>query len=166
MEVELLNTHTNQPAPGMILLANKQDMPPKRAGWKFSWKKLYGIEGASYYKLCLSAQLNEIQGLMMLSLMNQELLHLNNLEVAPHNYGRQGEYDYVAGALLAYGCFLSFELCKGNYNGFLSFDSKTKLIPLYQNKYGAVHIMGQKMYLDPEGGRRLMKQYLNRSFNE
>jgi len=49
---------------------------------------------------------------------------------------------------------------KGNYLGFLSFDSKTELIELYQNKYGATFAMGNKMFFDPEAGKKLMKKYL------
>ena len=49
---------------------------------------------------------------------------------------------------------------KGHFIGFLVFDSKTKLISLYENKYGATRIGGQRMYIDPKAGRKLIKQYL------
>ena len=164
MKVALFDTHSCKPTVGIILAAGRRDMPTRKAGWKFSWKQLYGVEGAEYYKLCLNEKLSDIQGLMMLSLMNQEMLYLNNIEVAPHNYGGEGKFDNVAGALLAYGSLLSFEKGVGAYLGFLSFDSKTELIPMYMQKYGATHAGGQKMYLDPKSGRELIKKYLNRSF--
>ena len=69
-------------------------------------------------------------------------------------------YENVAGCLLAYACRKSFEIGRGNYNGYLSFDSKTNLIELYQNKYGANLAMGNKMYFSPETGKNLMKKYL------
>ena len=48
--------------------------------------------------------------------------------------------------------------------GFLSFESKTKLMKLYQEKYGAIAAMGQKMFFDPEGGKKLMRMYLKMDF--
>jgi hypothetical protein len=63
--------------------------------------------------------------------------------------------------LIALGCLKSFELGKTAYTGYLSFDSKTKLIELYQNKYGAILAAGQKMYLSPETGKTLIKEHLN-----
>ena len=68
--------------------------------------------------------------------------------------------SYIAGCLLAYACKLSFEHGKKGYNGFVSFDSKTKLIPVYEDKYGASHIGGLKMYFSPEAGTNLINKYL------
>ncbi len=99
----------------------------------------------------------------MLTLLNEEMLYMNNIEVAPHNYGEHGRYDRVAGCLIAFGCYKSFEQGAGHYIGYLAFESKTKLIALYQKKYGATQAMGQKMFIDPDAGRKLMKTYLNQS---
>jgi hypothetical protein len=66
--------------------------------------------------------------------------------------------------LLAFACYKSFELGRGHYVGFLSFESKTKLMKLYQEKYGAIAAMGQKMFFDPEGGKKLMRMYLKMDF--
>ncbi|MFN7120111.1 MAG: hypothetical protein ACK4TA_25195 [Saprospiraceae bacterium] len=81
--------------------------------------------------------------------------------MAPHNYGAKGQYDYAAGCLLAYACLKSFELGRNHYTGFLSFDSKTALITLYQEKYGATHALGHKMFFTPEAGKKLIQQYLS-----
>jgi hypothetical protein len=62
--------------------------------------------------------------------------------------------------LIAFACKKSFELGKGHYLGFLSFDSKTELISLYQDKYGATWAMGQKMFIGPANGKKLMEKYL------
>lgn len=98
----------------------------------------------------------------MLTLMNNEMLYMNNIEVAPHNLGSTGAYDNVAGCLIAFGCLKSFELGSNHYTGYLTFESKTALIPLYQKKYGATLAMGQKMYIAPQAGLTLIKKFLNR----
>lgn len=166
MDITVIETATRKSIPGKILPASLSDMPIKQKSWKFSWKQLHKIEGSRIAKLCLEEDSREIQGLIMLTLMNQEMLYMNNIEVAPHNYGKNGKYENVAGNLIAYGCLQSFELGKGNYEGFLAFESKTELIPFYQTRYGARHATGQRMFFEPKAGRKLMKKYLKVSFNK
>ncbi|MBK8042604.1 MAG: hypothetical protein IPK21_08020 [Haliscomenobacter sp.] len=129
----------------------------KKNGWQFNWKDLGKTEGAEFYKLSKINTPGEIEGMLMLTLLYEEMLFMNNIEVAPHNYGSKGKYEHVAGCLLAYGCYKSFELGKNAYVGYLSFTSKTELIELYEKKYGATHAMGQKMFFGPQSGRQLME---------
>ena len=136
-------------------------MPLKKDGWRFSWKKLFKVEGAQFYKITRVDSPEIVEGVLMFTLINDEMLYMNNVEVAPHNYGHGGRYENVAGCLISFACMKSFELGKGNYLGFLSFDSKTELINFYQEKYGATWATGQKMFIDPIAGRRLMRKYLN-----
>jgi len=51
-------------------------------------------------------------------------------------------------------------ITKYKHKGYLTFESKTKLIPLYQQKYGAILAMGQRMFIDPEMGLKLIDKYL------
>ncbi|MEO0582047.1 MAG: hypothetical protein AAF135_07495 [Bacteroidota bacterium] len=68
---------------------------------------------------------------------------MNNIEVAPHNYGSNGRYENVAGALIAFACLQSIEKGKEPYEGYLTFESKTALIEFYINKYGATLAVGK-----------------------
>ena len=57
---------------------------------------------------------------VMLFLVNSVLRKVakaNNIEVAPHNYGSKGRYENVAGSLIAFACYKSFELGKNYYLG-------------------------------------------------
>ncbi len=128
MKVNLIETKSGEKVEALILPVEKKEMPLKKDGWQFTWKKLAKIEGALFYKIALRQNPSEIEGILMLTLVNEEMLFMNNIEVAPHNYGRNGQFDNVAGCLIAYGCKKSFELGKGNYLGFLAFESKTELI--------------------------------------
>ena len=94
--------------------------------------------------------------------MNDEMLYMNTIEVAPHNYGSNGKYENVAGCLIAFGCLKSFELGKNHYEGYLTFESKTELIQFYQKKYGASIAAGQRMFINPKAGLNLIEKYLNR----
>ncbi|MCB9284725.1 MAG: hypothetical protein H6563_11670 [Lewinellaceae bacterium] len=161
MKADLLEVRTGNTVEAFISKAAKEDMPSRKDGWQFTWKKLYKTDGALFYRIAKIASPGKPEGLLMLTLINDEMLFMNDIEVAPHNFGSQGRYENAAGCLLAFACYKSFELGKGPYQGYLSFDSKTELIELYMEKYGATFAMGQKMFFDPAAGKKLMKQYLN-----
>lgn len=161
MKVILLERETGIQKSAVVQRILRKELPLKKNGWSFNWRTLFKVEGSEIFKLSLEESPDEIQGIVMLTMFNDEMLFMNNVEVAPHNIGKNKKYDNTAGILLAFACKKSFEKGKGNYNGFLSFDSKTELIELYHEKYGATLAMGHKMYFDPEAGKKLMKEYLN-----
>lgn len=163
MEVFLEEVSTGKKVGAVIEVITKSEMPSKNAEikWQFDWQELAKIEGVFFYKLTLKNSPTEIEGLLMLTLINDEMLFMNNIEIAPHNYGREGRYDLVAGTLIAYACKKSFSMGQGYYLGFLAFESKSDLIDLYQKKYGASLAVGQKMFFSPEAGKRLLKKYLS-----
>lgn len=160
MEIKIMEIKSQKEVDAVIKRAKSKDMPIKKNGWQFTWRTLYKTEGAEFYKLSLTSDSKQIEGMLMLSVMYDEMLYMNNIEIAPHNLGSKGKYDNVAGCLIAYGCFKSFELGKNTYKGYLTFESKTKLIPLYQKKYGAILAMGQRMFIEPEVGLELIDKYL------
>ena len=161
MQVQLINTDNQEFVSAKIERAYLKDMPLKKNCWQFSWKKLYQTEGTEIYKLTLLESPMVVEGLIMLSLMYGEMLYMNNIEIAPHNIGEAGKLDRAAGCLIAFGCHQSFEKGRGHYTGYLTFESKTQLIPLYQTKYGAMLAVGQRMFIEPEVGIKLMNKYLD-----
>lgn len=164
MKVKLLERTTQIEKLAQIQLFQKKELPLKKDGWNFNWRQLSKVEGSQLYKIALEETPNKLEGALMLTLFNDEMLFMNNVEVAPHNLGKQKKYENVAGCLIAHACKESFEKGKGNYTGFLSFDSKTELIELYHFKYGATLAMGNKMFIDPQAGKELMTQYLGIKF--
>ena len=162
MEVYLEEVSTGKKVKGIIEVLTKSELnsSESKMDWQFDWLKLMEIEGVFFYKLTLTSSPSEIEGLLMLTLINDEMLFMNNVEIAPHNYGKTGKYDHVAGALLAYACKKSFSMGQGYYLGFLAFESKSNLVDLYQKKYGASLAAGQKMFFSPQAGKKLMKEYL------
>ena len=160
MKIQITNVALDKEIDATIENATRKDMPIKKNGWQFTWRTLYKTEGAEFYKLKIKND-EEIQGMLMISLMNDEMLYMNNIEIAPHNYGSKGKYENVAGCLIAYGCLKSFELGKNHYKGYLTFESKTKLISLYEQKYNATLAMGQRMFIEPKESLKLIEKYLN-----
>jgi len=160
METKILEAKSKKKIDALIEKAILKDMPIKKDGWQFTWRTLYKTEGAEFYKLTLVDSSSNIEGVIMLSVMYDEMVYMNNIEIAPKNLGSNGKYDNVAGCLIAYGCLKSFELGKNSYKGYLTFESKTKLIPLYQKKYGAILAMGQRMFIEPNVGLGLIEEYL------
>ena len=161
MKVKILEKATEIEKFAQIQLITKKELPLKKDGWNFNWRQLFKIEGSKVYKISLEESPNKIEGALVLTIFNDEMLFMNSIEVAPHNLGKRKKYDNVAGCLQAFACKESFEKGKGDYQGFLSFDSKTELIELYHFKYGATYVKGNKMYFGPAAGKKLMKQYID-----
>lgn len=160
MKVSLIETESGERIEALISEASTRDFPRKKDGWQFTWKKLGKTEGSDFYKLTKIDSPEEVEGMLMLTLMDEEMLYMNNIEVAPHNYGSEGKYENVAGGLIAFACYKSFEQGKNHYLGYLSFTSKTQLIELYEQRYGATFAMGQNMFFDPAAGKNLIQNFL------
>jgi hypothetical protein len=160
MLIKLFEVETGQEVEATISKLRPSEAPLKKDGWNFNWRGLHRTDGSSFFKITLNDSPDQIEGLLMLSVYFGEMVYMNNLELAPRNIGKGKKYDWVAGCLIAYGCRFSLEEGKGNYQGYLTFESKTELIPLYAQKYGAIRTMGQKMFIDIDQGERLMDQYL------
>lgn len=162
MELHIIEAETGTEFLAEITTFGESDLSILKGNWKFDWKGLLEIEEALLFKLTLKNQSSSAEGLLMLTLVNEEALFMNNVEVAPHNYGSKGKYENVAGALISYACEKSFESGKGDYVGFLSFQSKSSLVSLYQEKYGATLAIGRRMYIEPGQAKRLMEKYLGK----
>lgn len=161
MKVKIIEVETGRIVDAIIQKASLKEMPLKKDGWQFTWRSLYKTEGADIYVLKLERSKNAVEGVIMLSMMYDEMLYMNNVEVSPTNIGKKGKYDHVAGCLIAFGSLQSIKLGKNTYKGYLTFESKTSLIELYLEKYRATLAMGQKMFIDPIAGEQLILKYLN-----
>ena len=161
MKVHIEETATGKMVEANILPVTKKDMPLKKDGWQFNWRELAREhEEAMFFKLVKNDTPYEIEGMLMLSIAYGEMVQMNNIEIAPYNIGKKSKYDFVAGCLIAFACYMSFEKGKGHYWGFLSFESKTALMELYHIKYGASYAMGHRMFFDQQTGDDLIKKYL------
>lgn len=163
MTIELFDRLSREVIPAKIYPVFLMDkFPGKSTGWNFSWRLLYenNPEGM-FFAVSLRATPHQIEGMLMLEIKFGEMTYMPNVEIAPHNIGGEGRYRNVAGCLLAFGCGVSFTHGKGSYHGYLSFTSKTELIELYMDQYGAQIAAGRNMYFSPQAGKALMKKYLN-----
>jgi len=163
--IYILDTSSRQLVKAEIIsLTSKADIPLKKDGWNFNWRMLAKQKKTRTYVLKLINKQKTVEGALQLRL-EEEMLIMDVLEVAPHNIGKNKRYDYVAGALIAYACRESFKL-ESNYKGFLTFVAKTKLIEWYKKKYGAELALGQRMFIDWKNGQKLIEKYLNRNKDE
>ncbi len=138
-----------------IVKATKDQIPLKKNGWEFNWK--LALKKGQVYLLKTKFD-SLVQGAIQI-IVDDGMLTMEIIELAPWNIGSKKKYDFVAGILIAFCCKEAFKL-KSRYTGFLTFTSKTSLVEHYKLKFGAIQTIGQRMYIDPEQGRRLMKKYL------
>ena len=140
-----------------ISLLSKNDLKlvTKTKGWLFNWKFEYDKIDREVYKLSIADNPNIIQGLISLTIKTDHIF-MNLLESAPFNLGRNKIYEGVPGNLVAFSCKLSFQ--RGG-EGFVSFESKTKLISHYIITLGAKHFRGNLIVIDTNAARRLVIKY-------
>jgi len=84
-------------------------------------------------------------------------IHLNLIEVSSSNIGKSKKIENIAGCLIAFACQLAF---MRGYAGFVSLQPKTRLISLYQNKYG-FRQYGRLLAVEQSSARLLINNYLD-----
>ena len=163
IDVYILDIAKRELVEAEIISAKIANMPLKKDGWNFNWKKLFDEKNTKTYVLRIKTETATTEGVLQLRI-EEEMLIMDLIEIAPHNLGSTSKkYDFVAGCLIAFACRESFITLDGNYKGYLTFTSKTKLINWYSTKYGAVLANGQNMYIDEDQGSILINEYLYRT---
>lgn len=153
----IVNTISGDSFQTEILPATKEDLKnvTKKAGWKFNWKTEAKLSDRLVYKLTIEGNKNIVQGLISISDYEDHVfMHL--IESAPFNYGKPKLYEGVPGNLVAFACKESWDR---EYEGFVAFISKTKLITHYEKTLGAHFIGGQRMAIGKKAAAALINQY-------
>ena len=127
----------------------------KKNGWNFDWKSEFKDLQKEVYKLTIVNNSSILQGLLSITI-EQDHIYMNLLESSPFNIGKDKLYEGVAGNLVAYACKASFQ--KG-FDGFVTFTAKTNLIKHYEENLGAYHFKNQRMIIETESAKKLVKKY-------
>ena len=127
----------------------------KAEGWKFDWS-IPHQNGYEVYELLLKDD-NEVQGMIALKhVRDQYYTHVDIVEAAPFNVGKEGRYKGVGAHLFAIACKLSWEV--GN-EGYVQFTAKTDLVDHYRQTLNAKSIDWHTMYIDSYGAIALINKY-------
>ena len=125
------------------------------SGWNFDWsislKNQFEV-----YALTISGE-TEIQGMIALKKEAHNCaVHVDIVETAPHNFGKNGQYEGVGAHLFAFACKTAYD----NEYEYIYFDAKTNLIGYYKEKLGAVQLgRSQRMMIDGESFMALINAY-------
>lgn len=160
MNIKVREKNSTKFKEGKILLASKNELPIKKNNWTFNWREIYNLnKKALFYKLIIDEEPNIIQSIASFYTTEYGLLYMSQIESSYQNKSSNGKYEAVA-SLIAFGCKLSFNI-KEPYKGYLGFTSKSNLIDLYKNKYGAKSIgSSQIMFIEPKESIKLINYYL------
>jgi hypothetical protein len=139
-----------------VLPFTKDDLKNlKKADWLFNWKEEQSVIRRQVFKLVIKDNPKIIQGLVSAEDRGDHIfMHL--IESVKFNKGAKKLYIGVPANLVAFVCKISFE--KG-YGGFVSFESKTKLIEHYKMELGAFVIAGKLMAIDSLSSLKLIGKY-------
>jgi hypothetical protein len=127
----------------------------KKSDWIFDWKTEAKQQGNTIYKLVIVDNPTIIQGLISLQDRGDHIF-MALIESNKFNKGSKKVYLGVPGNLIAFACKLSFD--KG-YEGYVSFESKTKLIEHYQKSLNAHVLFGNIMAINAKAANKLIQQY-------
>ncbi len=153
----ILNTISGDSFPTDVHPVTKSDLKTvtRKNGWLFTWTTEIKYSDRYVFKLTIRDNPNIIQGLASIS-DYEDHYYLHLVESAPFNLGKNKLYEGVPGNLFAFTCKTSWD--KG-YQGFVSFNSKTKLIEHYEKSLGATNIGGHKMVIFPNEALKLIQKY-------
>ena len=126
----------------------------KSKNFVFDWDQEKAHE---IYKIYLKSNDDQILGLLAITDIPEELrVHINLLEVTKSQVGQMKTLENIAGCLIAFACAVAF---KRGYAGFVSLVPKTRLIGLYQEKYG-FRQYGRFLAIEFERSKQLIDKYL------
>lgn len=127
--------------------------------WLFDWKREAQHQDKTVYKLVIQESQAVIQGLISLQDKGDHI-YMALIESSPLNRGTDKRYLGVPGNLVAFACKYSFD--KG-YEGYISFESKTKLVSHYEMSLGARVLFGNVMVIDTAAAQKLVNQYFRKN---
>ena len=84
-------------------------------------------------------------------------IHIKLIEIGSLNVGQGKRIENIAGSLIAFACKIAFSR---GYFGFVSLQPKTRLIKLYQDKYG-FRQYGRLLAVEQTSSRTLISKYLD-----
>ncbi|MEA5461184.1 hypothetical protein VB796_19125 [Arcicella sp. LKC2W] len=169
MKIKILNVNDNIFVDAEIIdtAQNKIVLPSITEAWRFNFKKHSKTKGFKTFVLICEETSNIIEGCLIFKMKDKIEPYMAFIEVAPHNKSENRKYDKVAGCLIAFACRLSFIHGEGDYKGWLAFDvleeykeNEIKLMSLYSKKYNALKFGKTTMVIPPEGGEKLINEFL------
>lgn len=171
MDVKILKVEGNILVDAKILNSKllKLSLPSVADGWRFNFNKHSKKKSFETYILVSEETSERIEGCLIFEMKEKIEPYMAYIEVAPHNRATVKEYDNVAGCLIAYACRLSFTKGEGHFQGYLAFDvleadksDEIKLMAVYSAKYNAFKFGDTSMIIPPQGGQKLIEDFLNR----
>jgi hypothetical protein len=153
----ILNTISGDSFQTEVSLLTRSDLKTitKSRGWLLDWRCEFNQPDREVYKLTIFDNSDIVQGLISLTVRSDHVF-MFLLESAPFNLGKNKLYEGVPGNLVAYACKVSFQ--RGG-DGFVAFESKTKLINHYVKTLGAYHFGGHLMVIDTIAAKKLVDKY-------
>jgi len=158
------NTETGETLDTLVLPVTKDDLKEitKQNGWLFDWKLEFSQPERQVCKLVTEKKPQTIHGLVSLE-NKKDHVFMHLIENSPFNRGKGKKYLGVAFNLIAYGCKLSKEY---GFDGVVSFEPKTALIPHYEKVLGAVRISEQRMAIFEDRANFLIGKYFPETEDE
>lgn len=168
MKVNLISATNGQTVSASVLPPGDIPLPSLTDGWRFNFRRHSRLPGTQTYIIVCEETPIIIEGCLIFMMRDQVEPYMSYVEIAPHNHGKNRQYNYVAECLIAFACRLSFIHGSGAFKGWLAFDvleekkeNEIRLMTLYCQKYGALRL-GETttLVIPPEAGEKLIDTFL------
>ncbi|MGI4742749.1 MAG: hypothetical protein ACRYG7_46925 [Janthinobacterium lividum] len=134
----------------------------RKEDWDFDWVREARDKSREVYVLCTVDNPTIIHGIISIEDQGTHM-YMHLVESAPFNKGKTKTYLGVLGNMAAFVCQRAFEK---NYDGFVAFESKTKLIEHYKKTLEAEQMgSGIRMSIGTRAAIKLVKQYFPTYFS-
>lgn len=153
--MKLINCQTKEAIEAEIALVGESEFKTIKEGKRFDFD--WGLENQyAVYKITFKGTKKILGLISLIDFPKEYRIHVNLIESAKENQGKDKIVDRIPGCLLAFAARKSFE--KG-YQGFISLTPKTRLIDYYTEKYGFSQY-GRNLAIDGKEAMALIKKHL------
>ncbi|HYV93488.1 MAG TPA: hypothetical protein VE978_17070 [Chitinophagales bacterium] len=147
--MKITNLFTGEKVTCEITKASRKEILFCRENYSFNW--LEELKTYDVFKLTTEENPKIIQALFSYSI-SEDFIWLSKIERA--NFRSLKVYAAIVETIVGFTCRKSFEL---GFEGYVSFEAKTKLIPYYRTILGAIQLgHSQRMYVSTEPAKSLV----------
>ena len=147
--MKITNLFTGERVKCEITRANRKEILSCRQNYSFAWENEFNYY--EVYKLSTEENLEIIQALFSMQ-AREGFIWMSEIERS--NFKGVKVYEGILEAIVGFEGNKSFEL---GFEGFVSFEAKSRLIPYYEEKLGALQVgRSQRMVIDFQSAKKLV----------
>ena len=150
--MKITNLFTGERVRCEITKVNRTEILSCKKNYSFDWEN--ELRYFEVYKLSTEENQEIIQALFSVE-AREGFIWMSKIERS--NFKGTKAYEGILEAIVGFACNKSFEL---GFDGFVSFEAKSRLIPYYEEKLGALQVgNSQRMVINFDSAKKLINLF-------